>query len=218
MGTLKEKAQSILTEKTNKIKPGNIKKNVQIFDVTGTYSADTVWNIDYYLQHLLIDCDVIANTLSDYIQTQGASFGNNEVSISAGGVYTPIMKIADLASQNVIWNGDWNSPFLGISIDASAQRTLLVIGQYLNNVLQVSVVGYIDYQPSTTTLYKTTMTLNDVVTLFDFLGTKDVELFSSVSIYNSFNKIDLQSIDSSTHIYNNSRLFPTGTYISLIDV
>lgn len=36
MGTLKNKAQSILTEKNNKIIPNNIKKDVQIFDVTGT--------------------------------------------------------------------------------------------------------------------------------------------------------------------------------------
>ena len=36
MSTLKEKAQDILTEKNEKIKPENIKKDVQIFDVTGT--------------------------------------------------------------------------------------------------------------------------------------------------------------------------------------
>lgn len=39
MSTLKTKAQSILTEKTNKIIPGNIKKDVTIFDVTGTFEG-----------------------------------------------------------------------------------------------------------------------------------------------------------------------------------
>ena len=37
--TLKQKAEAIQTEKNNKIIPGNIKKNVQIFDVTGTLEA-----------------------------------------------------------------------------------------------------------------------------------------------------------------------------------
>lgn len=39
MGTLKTKAQSILTEKNNKIIPENIKKGVTIFDVTGTHEG-----------------------------------------------------------------------------------------------------------------------------------------------------------------------------------
>lgn len=37
--TLKQKAEAIQTEKNNKIIPGNIKKNVKIFDVTGTLEA-----------------------------------------------------------------------------------------------------------------------------------------------------------------------------------
>ena len=37
--TLKQKAEAIQTEKNNKIIPGNIKKNVQIFNVTGTLEA-----------------------------------------------------------------------------------------------------------------------------------------------------------------------------------
>lgn len=37
--TLKQKAEAIQTEKNTKIVPGNIKKNVQIFDVTGTLEA-----------------------------------------------------------------------------------------------------------------------------------------------------------------------------------
>lgn len=36
MSTLKDKAQDILDEKNEKIKPENIKKDIQIFDVTGT--------------------------------------------------------------------------------------------------------------------------------------------------------------------------------------
>ena len=36
MSNLKQKAQSILNEKDTKIKPENIKKNVQVFDVVGT--------------------------------------------------------------------------------------------------------------------------------------------------------------------------------------
>lgn len=40
--TLKEKAQAILTEKESKIIAGNIKKDIQIFDVTGSLeSLDT---------------------------------------------------------------------------------------------------------------------------------------------------------------------------------
>ena len=39
MSTLKQKAQSILTEKDTKIKPANIKKDVQIFGITGTYTG-----------------------------------------------------------------------------------------------------------------------------------------------------------------------------------
>lgn len=36
MSTLKDKAQDILDEKNEKIKPENIKKDIQIFDITGT--------------------------------------------------------------------------------------------------------------------------------------------------------------------------------------
>ena len=36
MSTLKQKAQDILDEKEEKIIPENIKKDIQIFDVTGT--------------------------------------------------------------------------------------------------------------------------------------------------------------------------------------
>lgn len=39
MSTLKEKAQDILNEKTEKIVPENIKKDITIFDITGTYEG-----------------------------------------------------------------------------------------------------------------------------------------------------------------------------------
>ena len=39
MSTLKEKANEILAEKSEKIKPGNIRKGVKIFDVTGTLDS-----------------------------------------------------------------------------------------------------------------------------------------------------------------------------------
>lgn len=39
MSTLKEKANEILAEKNEKIKPENIKKDVQIFDITGTLDS-----------------------------------------------------------------------------------------------------------------------------------------------------------------------------------
>lgn len=50
MSTLKQKAQNILAEKTNKIIPENIKKDIQIFDITGTLKErvklfDTVANM-----------------------------------------------------------------------------------------------------------------------------------------------------------------------------
>ena len=45
MGTLKTKAQSILTEKNTKIIPGNIKSGVEIFGVTGTHEGGSKLNI-----------------------------------------------------------------------------------------------------------------------------------------------------------------------------
>ena len=39
MGTLLNKANEILSEKTNKIIPENIKAGIEIFDVTGTYGG-----------------------------------------------------------------------------------------------------------------------------------------------------------------------------------
>ena len=39
MSTLKEKANEILAEKSEKIKPGNIRKGVKIFDITGTLDS-----------------------------------------------------------------------------------------------------------------------------------------------------------------------------------
>lgn len=39
MGTLKELSEDILIEKTTKIIPENIKKDIQIFDITGTYEG-----------------------------------------------------------------------------------------------------------------------------------------------------------------------------------
>lgn len=41
MSTLKEKAENILTEKEEKIIPENIKKDISIFNVTGTYEGSS---------------------------------------------------------------------------------------------------------------------------------------------------------------------------------
>ena len=38
--TLKQKAQNILNEKISKIKAENIKKNIQVFDIEGSYEGD----------------------------------------------------------------------------------------------------------------------------------------------------------------------------------
>lgn len=56
MSLLKDGLQSILQEKQNKIIPGNIKKDVQIFDIIGTYEGSgvtpdtTIANGDYGLE------------------------------------------------------------------------------------------------------------------------------------------------------------------------
>lgn len=85
MGTLKEKAQSILTEKNNKIIPGNIKKNVKIFDVTGT--LDNIDTSDADAREIDIAEDKTAyvngqkvlGTLIDYRGSCGTNFGSSEV-------------------------------------------------------------------------------------------------------------------------------------------
>ena len=44
MSTLKEKAETIATEKTEKIIPENIKSGITIFDITGTYAGGEINN------------------------------------------------------------------------------------------------------------------------------------------------------------------------------
>lgn len=57
MFNLKENLESILQEKEDKIKPENIKKDVQIFNITGTYEGNnatagtTIQNGDYGLEN-----------------------------------------------------------------------------------------------------------------------------------------------------------------------
>lgn len=51
MSTLKQKAQSILDEKESKIIAENIKKDITVFDITGTYEGNnspSYFNPDYY--------------------------------------------------------------------------------------------------------------------------------------------------------------------------
>lgn len=85
MGTLKEKAQSILTEKNNKIIPGNIKKNVKIFDVTGTLdnidtSDATALETDIAEDKTAyVDGQKVLGTLKDYRGACGTNFGSSEV-------------------------------------------------------------------------------------------------------------------------------------------
>lgn len=58
MATLKAKAQNILNEKTEKIIPENIKKDITIFDITGTYEGSgSKQEYDEYTQVDFTDFD-----------------------------------------------------------------------------------------------------------------------------------------------------------------
>ena len=61
MSTLKEKAEEILTEKNEKILPENIKKGVQIFDITGTLDNKPVVPsfMNFYLSSDLINYRIL---------------------------------------------------------------------------------------------------------------------------------------------------------------
>jgi len=80
--TIKQKADSILAEKTSKIIPENIKKNTTIFDVTGTYEGNGNLNIIYDITELpstASDGDIcLLNKLNDqknltYLEYKGDS-------------------------------------------------------------------------------------------------------------------------------------------------
>lgn len=79
MSNLKQKAQSILNEKDTKIKPENIKKNVQVFDVVGTLdgidtsdatatSGDLVMDATAYVKGVKI-----SGSIRDYRSESGIS-------------------------------------------------------------------------------------------------------------------------------------------------
>ena len=85
MGTLKNKAQSILTEKNNKIIPENIKKNIQIFDVTGTYEGSGTTggtarpNDIAILKTAYVDGQLITGTLLDMRNESGTTKARTEL-------------------------------------------------------------------------------------------------------------------------------------------
>lgn len=85
MGTLKEKAQRILAEKNAKIVSNNIKKNVQIFDVTGTLdnidtSDATALETDIAEDKTAyVNGQKVLGTLKDYRGACGTNFGSSEV-------------------------------------------------------------------------------------------------------------------------------------------
>ena len=79
MSNLKQKAQSILNEKDTKIKPENIKKNVQVFDVVGTLDGIDTSDATATSSDLVMDATAyvkgvkISGSIRDYRSESGIS-------------------------------------------------------------------------------------------------------------------------------------------------
>jgi len=94
--TIKQKAEAILSEKTSKIIASNIKKNVTIFDVTGTYEGGNTHSVtlhpaDYVAISLgqlaaAMDAQLSSTDKQKYLDTEGS--GYFPAVVVAKGTYT----------------------------------------------------------------------------------------------------------------------------------
>lgn len=147
MGTLKEKAQSILTEKNSKITPENIKNGVSVFDIQGTYTGIDTSDATAVAQDIAdgktayVDGQKVRGSLTDY---RGASS-----TFSTG--------------TTTIANSDISSFYLHTSIGESGN------GAILND--EVEIGSYLNYSVVASEINLTANKIKQGVTVLGIVGT-----------------------------------------------
>lgn len=118
MATLNENLQEILTEKQVKIIPENIKKDIQIFDVTGTLEV--------------LDTSDATATVNDIAQDKTAYVNGEKIT----GTLEKLFELSYIVN-NVIWTDETDLeqlrldiPLLGDGIVTSNQTKTVVILHY----------------------------------------------------------------------------------------
>lgn len=144
MGTLKEKAQSILTEKNNKIIPGNIKKDVQIFDVTGTLDVIDTSDADAreidiaQYKTAYVNGEKVSGQLEDLRGSSGVSGFKVRIDGSTGNSFNIGTAMIDSTSGAIINNRvemTSNLPFTAITNEIGLTADKIKLGE---NVLGIT--------------------------------------------------------------------------------
>lgn len=144
MGTLKNKAQSILTEKNNKIIPNNIKKGVQIFDVTGTLDVIDTSDADAreidiaQYKTAYVDGQKVSGQLEDLRGSSGASGFKVRIDGSTGNSFNIGTAMIDSTSGAIINNRvemESTLPFTAITNEIGLTADKIKLGE---NVLGIT--------------------------------------------------------------------------------
>lgn len=144
MGTLKNKAQSILTEKNNKIIPNNIKKGVQIFDVTGTLDVIDTSDADAreidiaQYKTAYVDGEKVSGQLEDLRGSSNASGFKVRIDGSTGNSFNIGTSMIDSTSGAIINNRvemESTLPFTAITNEIGLTADKIKLGE---NVLGIT--------------------------------------------------------------------------------
>lgn len=112
-----ENLQAIKTEKDTKIIPENIKKDIQIFDITGTYEGSTASNIYLYsdLQEMLSDSSKPEGTF-------GVVYEDRRTHPTAGDTLTevflpPVVVLSEAVTESKFYDDGTGKLMIDISSD-----------------------------------------------------------------------------------------------------
>lgn len=168
MSTLKQKAQDILDEKEEKIIPENIKKDIQIFDVTGTLEegvdtsdatateGDLVENTSAYVNGVKIE-----GTLIDAREQSSVTDINGEISYFSGNDNTTILCYETSDDTPDIVIGNSNQIYGNLDNAEFTENIGLTADKIKKDETILGVVGTLDASGTDTS--DATATENDLV-------------------------------------------------------
>ena len=205
--TLKQKAQNILDEKTAHLLPTNLKSGVSALGVNGALIGNDKLTHFLYGTHELIFHGIrLANALDDALDSTAK---NMLVYVTDCGATECAMLL-----NNCTWENSGEEFFsvhsLGLIINWADEKTSLYSRGLIYDPLQhtsdsiLDLIGVVD-EYSNSNIYKSNMTVNDIIALLRLIGNnKHIEI-ESVSSYTLINYCDMITFIDSTgqaHAYN----------------